>query len=62
MILSPAVHKFIFYDHLHYSQMAMTRRDYIHLRNHRFEEVTPLNRQRLTKLLTVEDQLAENLA
>lgn len=47
----------IFYDHLNYSQMAMTRRDYSHLRNQRLEEVTPLNRQRLTRLLAVEDQL-----
>lgn len=46
----------IFYDQSHYSQMAMTRRDYMHLRNHHFEEVTPLNRQRLTRLLTVEEK------
>lgn len=52
----------IFYDHLHYSQMAMTRRDYMHLRNQKFDEVSPLNRERLTRLLAVEDQLhVENL-
>lgn len=45
----------IFYDHLHYSQMAQTRRDYIHLRNQSFEEVAPLNRERLTRLLAVDD-------
>jgi D-glycero-alpha-D-manno-heptose-7-phosphate kinase len=45
----------IFYDHLHYSQMAMTRRDYIHLRNQYFEDVAPLDRQRLTRLLAVEE-------
>ena len=45
----------IFYDHLHYSQMAVTRRDYIHLRNQHFEEVTPLDRQRLTRLLAVKE-------
>jgi D-glycero-alpha-D-manno-heptose-7-phosphate kinase len=51
----------IFYDHLHYSQMAMTRRDYIHLRNQRFDEVPPLNRKRLTHLLAVEEpSTAEN--
>ncbi|OGT42523.1 MAG: kinase [Gammaproteobacteria bacterium RIFCSPHIGHO2_12_FULL_37_34] len=46
----------IFYDHLHYNQMNM-RRDYIHLRNQAFEEITPLTRQRLTHLLIVEEQL-----
>lgn len=51
----------IFYDHLHYSQMAMTRRDYVHLRNQSFEEVAPLNRERLTRLLAVDEKSkAEN--
>lgn len=44
----------IFYDHLHYDQMAMTRRDYVHLRQQELGEVEPLQRQRLTKLLAVE--------
>lgn len=44
----------IFYDDSHFSQMAMTRRDYMHLRNKTFAETAPLNRQRLTKLLAVE--------
>lgn len=44
----------IFYDHLHYSQMAMTRRDYMHLRNQSFEEVSPLNRERLRRLVAYE--------
>lgn len=44
----------IFYDDMHYSQMAMTRRDYMHLRNQTIEETTPLNRQRLNRLLAVE--------
>lgn len=44
----------IFYDNSNYSQMAMTRRDYMHLRNQTLAEATPLNRQRLTKLLAVE--------
>jgi galactokinase len=44
----------IFYDQTHYSQMAMTRRDYIHLRHQQLEEVAPLQRQRLTRLLAVE--------
>lgn len=44
----------IFLDDLDYSQMAMTRRDYVHLRNQHFEETAPLNRQRLTRLLAVE--------
>jgi len=43
----------IFYDHLQYSQMAMTRRDYMHLRNKQFEEA-PLTRERLTRLLAVQ--------
>lgn len=47
----------IFYDHLHYSQMAMKRRDYAHLHTHQTEEIRPLYRQRLTKLLLVEEQL-----
>jgi D-glycero-alpha-D-manno-heptose-7-phosphate kinase len=51
----------IFYDHLQYSQMAMTRRDYIHLRNQNMAALTPLNRERLTKLLAVDELYAENL-
>lgn len=48
----------IFYDNLHYNQMALTRRDYVHLRNHPIEEVSPLKRQRLTRLLTVDEQFS----
>jgi D-glycero-alpha-D-manno-heptose-7-phosphate kinase len=44
----------IFYDDSHYSQMAMTRRDYMHLRNKQFEEAAPLKRERLTRLMAVE--------
>lgn len=44
----------IFYDRTQYSQMAMMRRDYVHLRKQEFAEVEPLNRQRLNKLLAVE--------
>jgi len=44
----------VFYDRTQYSQMAMTRRDYAHLRKKEFEEVEPLRRERLTKLLVVE--------
>jgi D-glycero-alpha-D-manno-heptose-7-phosphate kinase len=44
----------IFHDHLQYSQMAMTRRDYVHLRNEHIADSEPLNRQRLTQLLAVE--------
>jgi len=44
----------IFYDDSHINQMAMTRRDYMHLRNKTLDESTPLNRQRLTKLSVVE--------
>lgn len=51
----------IFYDHLQYSQMAVTRRDYIHLRNKHFEEAGPLNRQRLTRLLAVDQIPAEEV-
>lgn len=43
----------IFYDALHYSQMAMTRRDYMHLRNQHIEETSPLSRQRLTQITAV---------
>ena len=43
----------IFYDDSHYSQMAMTRRDYMHLRNKKIDEPTPLIRERLKRLLTV---------
>lgn len=44
----------IFYDDSHFSQMAMTRRDYQHLRNMEPEEQTSLPRERLTRLLAVE--------
>ncbi len=44
----------VFYDRTQYSQMAMTRRDYVHLRKQEIEEVEPLSRARLTKLLAVE--------
>jgi D-glycero-alpha-D-manno-heptose-7-phosphate kinase len=44
----------IFYDDSNFSQMAMTRRDYVHLRNQTLAEAAPLNRERLTKLLAVE--------
>src|SRR3990167_7564061 len=47
----------IFYDHLHYKQMNL-RRDYVHLRNQTLDEITPLTRQRLTHLLTVEEPLS----
>jgi D-glycero-alpha-D-manno-heptose-7-phosphate kinase len=45
----------IFSDNLHYSQMAMTRRDYLHLRHQQFDEIAPLKRERLTHLLAVEE-------
>lgn len=41
----------IFYDHLHYSQTAITRRDYMHLSHHHFEE-SPIGRKRLARLFT----------
>lgn len=44
----------VFYDRTQYSQMAMTRRDYAHLRKKEFGEVEPLRRERLTRLLAVE--------
>lgn len=44
----------IFHDHMHYSQMAMTRRDYQHLRHLALNETKPLERQRLTRLLAVD--------
>lgn len=44
----------IFYDDSHFSQMAMTRRDYHHLRNQTLDEPIPLTRKRLTRLLAVE--------
>jgi D-glycero-alpha-D-manno-heptose-7-phosphate kinase len=50
----------IFYDHLHYSQMAMTRRDYAHLRNKQLQETTPLTRQRLTRLQNVVEPITVN--
>src|SRR6185369_13927338 len=37
----------IFHDHMHYSQMSMTRHDYIHLRHTELEETKPLERERL---------------
>ena len=49
----------IFYDQMDHSQSAITRRDYQHLRNHNLEEIKPLNRQRLTRLLAVEDRQKE---
>lgn len=49
----------IFYDHLHYSQMATTRRDYIHLRNQHLVDTQPLNRPRPTRLLAVDDLPSE---
>ncbi len=45
----------IFYDHLQYSQHAMTRRDYIHLHHQSAGESTPLTRERLTRLQLVEN-------
>jgi D-glycero-alpha-D-manno-heptose-7-phosphate kinase len=47
----------IFYDALQYSQMAMTRRDYMHLHNRQLgpEENTPFNRKRLTRLGLVKE-------
>ena len=47
----------IFYDASQYSQMAMTRRDYIHLRNKTLEESSPLGRQRLTQITTVDQKI-----
>lgn len=44
----------IFYDDTHYSQMALARRDYMHLRNTKFDEMAPLTRERLNRLLAVE--------
>jgi D-glycero-alpha-D-manno-heptose-7-phosphate kinase len=41
----------IFSDSLQYSQMALTRQDYIHLRKQKLDEITPLKRKRLTTLL-----------
>lgn len=48
----------IFFDHLNYSQMAMTRRDYVHLRNKFFEETVPLHRQRLHTIESVQTEEA----
>ncbi len=48
--------KIIFYNHTHYEQMNL-RRDYVHLRNQHMPEITPLKRQRLTRLLPVEPLL-----
>jgi len=47
--------KIIFYDQTQYSQMAITRRDYVHLRKQELAQVEPLNRERLRKLLAVEE-------
>ena len=44
----------VFYDRTQYSQMAMTRRDYVHLRKQEIADVEPLHRERLTRLLAVE--------
>ncbi|EKD70271.1 MAG: hypothetical protein ACD_46C00581G0006 [uncultured bacterium] len=44
----------VYFDHMHYSKMAMTRRDYSHLRNQHLEDNLSFNRQRLTRLLAVE--------
>lgn len=51
----------IFYDHLQYSQMAMTRRDYMHLRNHSIAQPEPLRRQRLTRLNKVREEKVEKI-
>ncbi|MBA3660187.1 MAG: kinase [Gammaproteobacteria bacterium] len=45
----------IFYDNYQSSQMDATRRDYFHLRNQHLEEVHPLQRKRLTRLLAVDE-------
>ncbi|HLB43232.1 MAG TPA: kinase [Gammaproteobacteria bacterium] len=50
----------IFYDHLHSNQMNM-RRDYVHLKNQGVDNISPLKRQRLTRLLTVEETETENI-
>lgn len=47
----------IFYDATQYSQMAMTRRDYMHLRNQSIEEASPLARERLTQITTVVEKV-----
>ena len=44
----------IFYDQHQYNQSAISRRDYVHLRNQSDEEAKPLNRQRLTRLHAIE--------
>lgn len=44
----------IFNDPSHYSQMAMTRRDYQHLKQQTIENIKPLERSRLNTLLAVE--------
>jgi len=51
----------VYHDNLHYSRMAMTRRDYAHLRNQHFEESQPLNRPRLTRLLAVDSSQPEQI-
>lgn len=45
----------IFYDHLQFGQPDSTRRDYVHLRHQQVEDISPLNRKRLNRLLAVED-------
>lgn len=52
----------VFYDHLQYSQMSKTKRDYMHLRNQKMEQSQPLNRERLTRLLKVEPNEVEETA
>lgn len=44
----------IFHDHTQYSRMSMTSRHYRHLRNQNLEEITRIERKRLTRLLAVE--------
>lgn len=46
----------IFYDQSQYSQSSRTRRDYEHLRRMNLEEPRPLNRERLVRLLSVENE------
>jgi D-glycero-alpha-D-manno-heptose-7-phosphate kinase len=44
----------IFYDQTQYSQTAMTRRDYMHLRKQELDVDSPVQRPRLNRLLAVE--------
>lgn len=48
----------IFYDASQYSQMAMTRRDYMHLRNKQIEDSSPLDRQRLTQISQITEKVS----